>query len=45
MSKLHTYSELEIQVIADMFNKGFDALNKEDVKRYWAQRLGDETGG
>lgn len=34
-----TYSELEIAVIADMSDHGFDHNEEEDIEAYWKERL------
>ena len=33
------YSELEWLVIADMIDHGYDHNNKEDIIKYWSERL------
>jgi len=32
-------SDLELLVEYDMYISGFDPKNKEDIKRYWEERL------
>lgn len=33
------YSELELLVMKDMMENGYDPLNPEEVKEYWRLRL------
>ena len=33
------YSELELLVMKDMMEDGYDPLNPEDVQEYWRLRL------
>lgn len=33
------YSELEMHVVYDMEDNGFDPENKEDIETYWKERL------
>ena len=32
-------SELELLVIHDMYELGYDPANKEDINKYWEERL------
>lgn len=33
------YSELELLIMGDMIENGYDPLSKEDIIRYWSERL------
>lgn len=33
------FSDLELMVIKDMYENGYDFLNPQDVKQYWDERL------
>lgn len=37
---MKNYSYLELLVIYDMYENGFDPSNPEDVKDYWKEKLG-----
>ena len=32
-------SDLELLVIHDMYELGYDPANKEDINKYWEERL------
>jgi hypothetical protein len=36
---MNLHSNLELEVMFDMYINGFDSSNKEDVQRYWEERL------
>lgn len=33
------YSKLELEVMKDMIDNGFDPSNKEHINKYWGERL------
>lgn len=35
------YSDLELLVFQDMIYSGYDPTNKEDIEKYWKERLDD----
>mgnify|MGYP006269101059 FL=1 len=36
---MNLHSDLELQVMFDMYISGFDPSSKEDIQRYWEERL------
>ncbi len=37
--RLKVYSDLELLVMNDMYENGYDPSKKEDIIAYWAERL------
>ncbi len=34
-------SDLEMLVLVDMYDNGYDPSSKDDIKKYWEERLDD----
>lgn len=36
---MNLHSDLELEVMFDMYINGYDVSNPEDIQRYWDERL------